>query len=73
MARELDIILGRPVIHLGYLRWLPGQYGMARDNQLDLDEVAEAGKTEIWVMEACMVGSPSRPASGRKLDMNQLA
>ncbi len=51
LAREIGDIVRRPAIHLDDLRWAPGQYGVARDNQLVFDEVVEAGKAESWLME----------------------
>ncbi|WP_430244235.1 AAA family ATPase [Neorhizobium sp. DAR64861/K0K2] len=51
MARELGAILNRQVIHLDDVRWMPGHYGVARDNQLVFNEVAEAGQADTWVME----------------------
>ncbi|WP_244514678.1 AAA family ATPase [Ensifer sp. LCM 4579] len=51
LAREIGDILHRSAIHLDDLRWLPGQYGVARDNQLVFDEVVEAGEAETWLME----------------------
>lgn len=51
LAKEIGAILGRPTIHLDDLRWIPGQYGLARDNQLVLNEVVEAGKADCWLME----------------------
>ncbi|ARS67118.1 AAA family ATPase [Sinorhizobium meliloti] len=38
-------------IHLDDLRWEPGNYGIARNNQLVANEVAEAGKADSWLME----------------------
>ncbi|WCR21028.1 hypothetical protein JHW40_23025 (plasmid) [Paracoccus alcaliphilus] len=40
-----------PVIHMDDLRWQPGRYGVARDNQIVAREVAEAGNAEQWLME----------------------
>ncbi|GAA3107670.1 hypothetical protein GCM10010520_60380 [Rhizobium viscosum] len=51
LAREIGAIIGRSVIHLDDLRWLPGHYGIARDNKLVFDEVVEAGRAETWLME----------------------
>lgn len=51
LAREIGAILHRPVIHLDDFRWAPGQYGVARDNQLVFNEVAEAGTADCWLME----------------------
>ncbi|MGJ7042831.1 MULTISPECIES: AAA family ATPase [Rhizobiaceae] len=51
LAREIGAIIGRSVVHLDDLRWHPGQYGVARDNQLVFDEVVEAGRAETWLME----------------------
>jgi len=51
LAREIGGILSRSVIHLDDLRWAPGQYGIARDNQLVFNEVVEAGKAESWLIE----------------------
>ncbi|WP_160006633.1 AAA family ATPase [Rhizobium sp. 18055] len=41
----------RSPIHLDDLRWEPGNYGIARNNQLVANEVAEAGKADSWLME----------------------
>ncbi|PDT46714.1 AAA family ATPase [Sinorhizobium fredii] len=43
--------MGRPTIHLDDLRWVPDQYGVARDSQLVFNEVVEAGKADTWLME----------------------
>lgn len=51
LARELGAIIKRPVVHLEDLRWVPGQYGVARDNQLVVSEVVDAGRAETWLME----------------------
>jgi len=51
LAQEISDILHRPAIHLDDRRWIPGQYGVARDNQLVFDEVVEAGKADRWLME----------------------
>ncbi|WP_245313633.1 AAA family ATPase [Rhizobium sp. R635] len=51
LARKIADILKRPTIHLDDVRWVPGQYGVARDNQLVFNEVVEAGKAESWLME----------------------
>ena len=51
LAREISDILSRPAIHLDDIRWIPGQYGIARDNELVFSEVLEAGKAESWLME----------------------
>jgi adenylate kinase family enzyme len=51
LARQISDILRRPAVHLDDLRWAPGQYGIARDNQLVFNEVAEAGKADHWLME----------------------
>jgi adenylate kinase family enzyme len=51
LAREISSILRRPATHLDDLRWLPSQYGVARDNRLVFNEVVEAGKADRWLME----------------------
>jgi adenylate kinase family enzyme len=51
LARKLGTLLERPVIHLDDLRWAPGYYGIARDNQLVANEVIDAAKADIWLME----------------------
>jgi adenylate kinase family enzyme len=51
LAREISALLRRPAIHLDDLRWTPGQYGVARDNRLVFNEVAEAGNADCWLME----------------------
>jgi len=51
LARQIGILIGRPPIHLDDLRWVPGQYGIARNNRLVFDEVVEAAKAEAWLME----------------------
>lgn len=51
LAGEISRILDRLAIHLDDLRWSPGQYGVARDNQLVFNEVVEAGKADRWLME----------------------
>lgn len=51
LARELAGILRRPAIHLDDLRWIPGQYGIARDNELVFNDLIELGKTDSWLME----------------------
>lgn len=51
LAREVGAIIKRPVVHLDDLRWVPGRYGFARDNQLVLSEVVDAGRAETWLME----------------------
>lgn len=51
LAREIGAIVGRAAIHLDDLRWVPGQYGLARDNQVVFNEVVEAGRADTWLME----------------------
>ncbi|AKR55583.1 ATPase AAA [Youhaiella tibetensis] len=52
LARALGQKLGLPIIHLDDLRWEPGQYGVARDNQVVANEVREASlRDENWIME----------------------
>ena len=51
LARKLGGALQRPVVHLDDLRWEPGNYGIARDNQLVVNEVAELGQADWWLME----------------------
>lgn len=51
LAREIGAVMGRPTIHLDDLRCVPGQYGVARENQLVFNEVVEAGKADTWIME----------------------
>jgi adenylate kinase family enzyme len=51
LAGQLAALSGLPTIHLDDLRWEPGQYGKARDNQLVMDEVVQAAEAEAWLME----------------------
>lgn len=51
LAGKISGALHRPAIHLDDLRWLPGHYGIARDNQVVFNEVAEAGKADQWLIE----------------------
>ncbi len=51
LAREIGAIIGCSVVHLDDLRWHPGQYGFARDNQLVFNEVVDLGRAETWLME----------------------
>ena len=51
LIQQLGARLGLPSIHLDDLRWEPGQYGKARDNQLVMDEVARAAAADAWLME----------------------
>ena len=51
LAGRLGEALLRPVIHLDDLRWEPGKYGIARDDQRVVDEVIEAATAEHWLME----------------------
>ena len=51
LARQLAELSGIPTIHLDDLRWTPGQYGKARDNQLVMDDVAQAAEADAWLME----------------------
>lgn len=39
LARKLGAAMGRPIVHLDDLRWLPGQFGIARDKHLVFNEV----------------------------------
>jgi adenylate kinase family enzyme len=48
LAGQLAALSVIPTIHLDDLRWTPGQYGKARDNQLAMDDVARA---DAWLME----------------------
>lgn len=51
LAREMSKILQLPATHLDDLRWVKGQYGIARDNRLVLNEAVEAGASDQWLME----------------------
>ena len=51
LAGQLAALSGLPTIHLDDLRWTPGQYGKARDNQLAMDDVARAAAADAWLME----------------------
>ena len=51
LANRLAAILNRPAIHLDDLRWEPGNYGIARDNQLVADEAIAAAAADAWLME----------------------
>lgn len=51
LADRLSVLQHLPAIHLDDLRWQPGHYGKRRDNQLVIDEVAQAAEAESWVME----------------------
>ncbi len=51
LARQLAELSGIPTIHLDDLRWTPGQYGKARDNQVVMDDVARAAEADAWLME----------------------
>lgn len=64
LAGQLEAVSGLPVIHLDELRWAPGQYGKARDNQLVMDEVAQAARAEAWLMEG-VFGWLAKVAIGR--------
>lgn len=64
LAGQLAALSGLPVIHLDELRWTPGQYGKARDNQLVMDEVAKAAGAEAWLMEG-VFGWLAKVAIGR--------
>jgi adenylate kinase family enzyme len=64
LAGQLEALSGLPVIHLDDLRWTPGQYGQPRDNQLVMDEVAQAAQAERWLMEG-VFGWLAKVAIGR--------
>ncbi len=52
LARQVGAIIARPVMHLDDLRSVPGQYGIARDNQLvlNLDYARKVvGSAVFWV------------------------
>jgi adenylate kinase family enzyme len=51
LARELGDLWGLCAVHLDDLRWEPGQYGQARDNQLVVNEVLRAAEADAWLME----------------------
>lgn len=51
LSRKLAKHTGLPVIHLDDLRWEPGNYGIARNNDVVASEVEEAGKAEAWIIE----------------------
>lgn len=51
LANQLAQALHRPAIHLDELRWEPGNYGIARDNQLVVDEAIAAAAEAEWLME----------------------
>lgn len=51
LAGQLAALSGIPTIHLDDLRWTPGHYGKARDNQLAMDDVARAAEADAWLME----------------------
>ena len=51
LAGQLAALSGLPTLHLDDLRWTPGQYGKARDNQLVMDDVAQAAEADAWLME----------------------
>jgi adenylate kinase family enzyme len=51
LAREIGRILNRSLVHLDDVRWMPGRYGVARDNQTVLNDVIEAAKPDTWIME----------------------
>ncbi|WP_337268824.1 AAA family ATPase [Oryzifoliimicrobium ureilyticus] len=51
LSRKLARHTGLPVIHLDDLRWEPGNYGIARSNDVVVSKVEEAGKAEAWIIE----------------------
>lgn len=51
LATRLAEAWDRPAIHLDDLRWEPGNYGIARDNQTVVDEVIAASQADSWLME----------------------
>lgn len=51
LANKLGRGLQRAVIHLDDLRWEPGNYGVARDNQLVVNEAMDAATADRWLME----------------------
>lgn len=51
LANRLAAILNRPAIHLDDLRWEPRNYGIARNNQLVVDEAIAAAAADVWLME----------------------
>jgi adenylate kinase family enzyme len=51
LANRLATILARPALHLDDLRWEPGNYGIARDNQLVINEAIAAAAADTWLME----------------------
>lgn len=51
LANRLATMLGRPATHLDDLRWEPGNYGIARDNQLVVDDAIAAAAADTWLME----------------------
>jgi len=51
LANNLGRVLQSVVIHLDDLRWEPGNYGIARDNQRVVDEAKHAATADRWLME----------------------
>jgi len=51
LANHLAAALNRRAIHLDDLRWEPGNYGIARDNQLVVDDAIAASQADQWLME----------------------
>jgi adenylate kinase family enzyme len=51
LADRLAKALNRPAIHLDDLRWEPGNYGIARNNQLVVDDALAAAAADEWLME----------------------
>jgi adenylate kinase family enzyme len=51
LATHLGNHLRRDAIHFDELRWQPGNFGIARDNQLVVNDVSAAAEAEQWLME----------------------
>ena len=51
LAGQLATMSAFTTIHLDDMRWEPGQYGKARDNQLVVDQVVRAAQADMWLME----------------------
>ncbi|MBB3464548.1 AAA family ATPase [Rhizobium sp. BK377] len=51
LARQIGVLIGRTAIHLDDMRWVPGHYGVARNNRLVFNKVVEAVQAEAWLME----------------------
>lgn len=64
LARKLAEARRRTPIHLDDLRWEPGNYGVARDNQTVVNEVIEAGRADQWLMEG-VYGWLAKPVLAR--------